>query len=132
MSAKFHSLLIGSVQQEGKHRQTLTWVPSHSKAVAWPKTSVDRLEEAGVSGLPDGPQEPWSTDEDGFLRAAVIPLLSECKGGSVTLGLSVCMLPKPAELLTCPLHASGPQLTGCSTQVPSLLKTSANSALSFT
>lgn len=35
-------------------------------------TSVDRLEEAEVLGLPDGPQEPWSIDEGGFLRLATV------------------------------------------------------------
>lgn len=62
----------GPGEQRGLHRHTLTWAPSHSKAVAWPTTSVDRLEGAEVSGLPSGPQELWSSDEGGFLRLAAV------------------------------------------------------------
>lgn len=78
MSAKLHSLLQkkkwvpGPGEQRGEHRETLTWVQSHSQAVASPTTNVDRLEEVEVSGLPSGPQEPWSSDEDGFLRLASV------------------------------------------------------------
>lgn len=93
----------------GKHRQTLTWAQSHSKAVAWPMTSVDRLEEAEVSGLPSGPQEPWSSDEGGFLRSAAartekVTTIINYRGEK-GLSANSCSLSTPPP-------ASRPHLTG--------------------
>lgn len=81
-------------------RRTLTWAPSHSKAVAWPKTDADRPAEAEASGLPDGPQEPWSTDEGGFLRAAAVSTRKETvtmmntQGGNTASCACLCFLPR--------------------------------------
>lgn len=87
---------------------------SHSQAVASPTTSVDRLEEVEVSGLPSGPQEPWSTDEGGFLRLAavrteeVITIIKIQGGAKLTVFLPIahCVLSTtPTRFRTSPMGA---------------------------